>query len=253
MAVRMHCLTRSVKRAEPKRIEVLEGGIVTVASHASQARRSAASIHPTALCDGAMIGEGTRVWAFAHVMPGAYVGRQCNIGDHAFIENGARVGDRVTVKNGAMIWDGVTMEDDVFIGPGVLFTNDRHPRSPRMSEVATRYARTENWLAPTLVRRGASIGAGAIVLCGVTIGRYALVGAGALVTRDVPDHAIVAGHPAGWVGWACRCGQRLDEQKWCDRCGVSLCGEVGKAGVTIRAARSTHPADAAQVAEGLHA
>ena len=253
MAVRMHSMARSQKRAEPKRIEVLEGGIVTVASRGSETRRSSASIHPTALCDGATIGEGTRVWAYAHVLAGAYIGRQCNLGDHVFIEKGVRVGDRVTVKNGAMIWDGVTIEDDAFIGPGVLFTNDRHPRSPRMSEVATRYARTDNWLRPTLVERGASLGAGAIVLCGVTIGRYALVGAGALVTRDVPDHAMVTGRPAEWAGWACRCGQRLDEEMRCDPCGVSLSHEIGEARLAVRGARSARAADAAIGVGGPHA
>lgn len=163
--------------------------------------------HPSALVESQDIGEGTKVWAFAHVMKGARIGRDCNIGGHAFIETGAVLGDRVTVKNAALIWDGVTIEDDVFVGPNVLFTNDLHPRSPRSPESAARYA-DKSWRLPTTVRRGATLGAGAVILPGLTIGAYATVGAAALVTRDVPDHALIVGRdkPAGWV---CVCGQPL--------------------------------------------
>ena len=178
-----------------------------------------AYVHPTAICEADDVGEATRIWAFAHVADGAVVGRDCNIGDHAYIEGGARVGDRVTVKNQVMIWDGVTVEDDVSVGPGVIFTNDRYPRSRRLPEASPRYRRQSDWLVPTLVRRGASIGAGAIVLPGVTIGRYASVGAGALVTRDVSDHHVVVGSPARTVGWACVCGVSLAEDLACPHCG----------------------------------
>ena len=165
---------------------------------------------------------GTRVWAFAHVLDGAVIGDHCNVCDHAFIEGGARIGNGVIIKNGAMIWDGVTLEDDVFVGPGAIFTNDLHPRSRHVRETGERYASTERWLVPTTVRRGASIGAGALIVCGVTIGEYATVGAGAIVTKDVPDHRLVLGQPARPVGWVCRCGISLDAHLVCPHCSRSF-------------------------------
>ncbi len=176
-------------------------------------------VHPRALCESDRVGEGTRIWAFAHVMNGAEAGAACNIGEHVFLERGARVGDRVTIKNGVCLWDGVTIEDDAFIGPGVVFTNDRYPRSPRLEAVQARYAHAENWREPTTVGRGASIGAGSILLCGVTIGAFAMIGAGALVTRDVLAHAWMLGRPARRVGWACVCGRKLDAELCCEACG----------------------------------
>ncbi len=116
-------------------------------------------IHPQALCESKDIGAGTRIWAFAHVMSGAVIGRNCNIGDGVFIESGAIIGNEVTVKNQVMIWDGVRIEDEVFIGPGVVFTNDKTPRSPRMARVAERYQDRRNWCVPTVVHRGAALGA----------------------------------------------------------------------------------------------
>src|SRR5450830_1573003 len=148
--------------------------------------------HPQALVESLTIGEGTRVWAFAHVLPGARIGAECNICDHVFVENDVTVGDRVTIKCGVQVWDGVTLEDDVFIGPNVTFTNDPFPRSKHHPEQFTR----------TRVCAGASIGANATILPGVTIGRNAMVGAGAVVTRSVPPHAIVIGNPAKIVGYA---------------------------------------------------
>ena len=149
-------------------------------------------IHPQAIVEkGATIGPSTRVWAFAHILAGAVIGRDCDICDHVFIENQVKVGDRVTIKCGVQLWDGVTLEDDVFVGPNATFTNDRFPRS-------------KHYLDPdpqTVVRQGASIGANATILPGLTIGREAMVGAGAVVTRDVPDRAIVAGVPARIVGY----------------------------------------------------
>lgn len=177
-------------------------------------------IHPRALCESDEIGGGTRVWAFAQVMRGARLGRECNVGGHAFIEAGAVVGDRVTIKNQVMIWEGVTIEDDVFLGPGVVFTNDRYPRSGRMPEARTRYTSKDKWLSPTRVRRGATIGAGAIILCGVTIGPCAMVAAGALVTRDVTEHRLVIGRPARPAGWVCTCGLPLNDQLCCGDCGT---------------------------------
>ena len=175
-------------------------------------------VHPRGICESRHVGQGTRIWAFAHVLDGAVIGRECNIGDHAFIEGGVKIGDRVVVKNQAMIWEGVTIEDDVFIGPGVVFTNDRYPRSRGLAEVAARYACQDEWLTRTTVRRGAAIGAGAVISSNVTIGRYASVGAAAMVTRDVPDHRIVVGHPARIVGWVCVCGVPLSARLACPRC-----------------------------------
>jgi len=147
--------------------------------------------HPQALVESLTIGEGTRVWAFAHVLPGARIGAECNICDHVFVENDVTVGDRVTIKCGVQLWDGVTVEDDVFIGPNVTFTNDPFPRSKKYPEAFPR----------TLVRKGASIGANATILPGLTIGVNAMVGAGAVVTRDVPPNAIVVGNPARITGY----------------------------------------------------
>jgi UDP-2-acetamido-3-amino-2,3-dideoxy-glucuronate N-acetyltransferase len=168
-------------------------------------------VHPKGLCESDQVGEGTRVWAFAHVLPGAVVGAGCNVCDHAFIEGGARVGDRVTIKNAVLVWDGVTVEDEVFLGPNMVFTNDLWPRA------AVKKGPGE--FVPTLVRRGATIGANATIVCGTTIGPHAFVAAGAVVTRDVPAHALVAGNPARPRGWVCTCGTRLGEDLRCAACG----------------------------------
>ena len=142
-----------------------------------------ARIHPQALVDaGAQIGARTRVWAFAHVLPGAILGDDCNLCDHTFVEGGARVGDRVTVKCGVYLWDGVTVEDDVFIGPAAVFTNDRRPRSKRYPAA----------FPATLLCRGVSVGGGAVILPGLRLGAWAMIGAGAVVTRDVASAGFVA-------------------------------------------------------------
>jgi acetyltransferase-like isoleucine patch superfamily enzyme len=177
--------------------------------------------HPTALVETREIGRDTRIWAFAHVMAGAVIGENCNLGDHCFIEAGAVVGNHVTIKNGNMIWEGVTLEDGVFVGPGVCLTNDRYPRSARLPQACERY-QDRNWLVPTRVKTGASLGAAAVILGGVTIGQYALVAAGAVVTHDVPPYTIVAGNPARPRGWVCQCGLPLsvqDKKAQCDNCG----------------------------------
>jgi UDP-2-acetamido-3-amino-2,3-dideoxy-glucuronate N-acetyltransferase len=175
-------------------------------------------IHPQAICESDTVGAGTRIWAFAHVMRGAVVGADCNLGGGAFVESGAALGNRVTLKNQVMVWDGVTIGDDVFIGPGVIFTNDRFPRSPRMERVKERYAVPERWRSATNVARGASLGAGAVILPGVKIGEFAMVAAGAVVTRDVRPFQLVAGNPASSRGWVCACGMRLEEGLACGSC-----------------------------------
>lgn len=148
-------------------------------------------IHEKALCESTHVGEGTRIWAFAHVLPGARIGEDCNLCDGVFVEGGAILGDRVTIKSGVQVWDGVVLEDDVFVGPNATFTNDPYPRS---KVPVSAYPRTH-------VRRRASIGANATVLPGLTIGEEAMVGAGAVVTHDVPAGAIVVGNPARIVGY----------------------------------------------------
>ena len=148
-------------------------------------------VHGAGICESSNVGAGTRVWAFAHVLSGAVIGRDCNICDHVFIENDVVVGDRVTVKSGVQLWDGVRLGNDVFVGPNATFTNDKFPRS-------------RQWLAThpvTRVGEGASIGANATILPGVTIGRNAMIGAGAVVTKDVPPNAVVYGNPARIHGY----------------------------------------------------
>lgn len=181
-------------------------------------------IHPSALVDTDQVGPGTRIWAFAHVMRNVTLGANCNIGEHVFVESGAIIGNNVTIKNGNMLWEGVTLEDGVFVGPLVTFTNDLYPRSPRLAQAQARYA-DHGWLAPTLVRQGASLGGGVIVLAGVTIGEYAMIGAGALVTKDVPPYALMVGSPAHRRGWVCQCGQPLrfsGVAAACSACGLSF-------------------------------
>jgi acetyltransferase-like isoleucine patch superfamily enzyme len=166
------------------------------------------SIHPTALVATKRIGDGTRIWAFCNVLAGASIGRDCNICDRCFIENEVRIGDRVTVKCGVSLYDGLALEDDVFVGPDVSFANDPRPRSGVHLKSYPR----------TTVREGASLGSGAVILPGVTIGRYAMVGAASLVTRDVPDFTLVYGNPARAHGFVCRCGQTIRFSEGRARC-----------------------------------
>ena len=158
--------------------------------------------HPTAIIDaGAQIGTGTRVWHWAHICGGAKIGSDCTLGQNVFVGGQAVIGNNVKIQNNVSVYDGVTLEDGVFCGPSMVFTNVINPRShiPRKHEYLK-----------TLVRKGASIGANATVLCGHTIGRYAFVGAGAVVVDDVPDYALVTGVPAKQIGWTCECGLHLN-------------------------------------------
>lgn len=167
-------------------------------------------IHPTALIENTEIGTNSRIWAYVHIMPGAHIGENCNIGDHCFIETGAYIGDNTTIKNGNMIWEGITLLEGVFVGPHVFFTNDLYPRSRYLPEARNRYNNKRSWFMPTLVKRGASLGAGSIILAGITIGEFSMIGAGAVVTKDIPPYALVNGNPARLVGWVCQCGYRLN-------------------------------------------
>ncbi len=164
--------------------------------------------HPLALVETEAIGPGTRVWAWAHVMSGARVGADCNIGEHCFVESGVVLGDRVTVKNGVAVWNGVVAEDDVFLGPNAVLTNDLRPRSKVY----------RGPVQSTLLKRGASVGANATLLCGITVGTSAMIGAGAVVTRNVPPHALVVGNPGRVVGRVCDCGARLKGRGTSVRC-----------------------------------
>ena len=159
------------------------------------------NIHPSSIVDTKNIGEGTKIWAFVHILKDVTIGSNCNINDHVFIENGVKIGDNVTVKCGVWLWDGITLENNVFIGPSATFTNDRFPRSKN----------TNFTHLGIVVKEGASVGANATILPGITIGKYAMVGAGSVVTKDVEDFALVYGNPAKNYGYVCKCGEKLSD------------------------------------------
>ncbi len=169
-------------------------------------------IHPNSIVETQNIGTHTRVWAFVHILDKVTIGKNCNICDHCFIESNVTIGDNVTIKSGIYIWDGVTIEDDVFLGPNVVFTNDIRPRSKKYITAVK-----------TLVGKGASIGANSTVLAGVKIGQYAMAGIGSVITKDVPDYALVYGNPARINGWVNKNGEKLkkiNNDTWSDDNGV---------------------------------
>jgi len=172
-------------------------------------------VHESSYVDeGARVGKGTKIWHFCHVMPGAVIGERCNLGQNVVVMPGTRLGNNVKVQNNVSIYEGVVLEDDVFCGPSCVFTNVRNPRS----HVSRKHA-----YQTTLVKRGSSIGANATLVSGITLGEYAFIGAGAVVTSDVPPYGLMVGVPARRVGWMCQCGERLPAsgaRAECAQCGA---------------------------------
>jgi UDP-2-acetamido-3-amino-2,3-dideoxy-glucuronate N-acetyltransferase len=165
--------------------------------------------HPTSDVQSKRIGADTVVWQFSIVLPGATIGRNCNINSHCFIENDVLIGNNVTVKCGVFIWDGIRIEDNVHIGPNVTFTNDKYPRSKHSFEISE-----------TIVKHGASLGANATIIAGITIGEYALIGAGSVVTKNIPNNTLWIGNPARQKAYVCNCGQKLNEALHCNQCNL---------------------------------
>ena len=189
------------------------------------------SVHETAFVhasayvdDGATIGAGTKVWHFCHVLGGAVIGERCSLGQNVVVMNGTRIGTNVKIQNNVSVYEGVELEDDVFCGPSMVFTNVMNPRS---------HVSRKNEYRRTLVRRGASIGANATIVCGTTLGEYAFIGAGSVVAKDVPAFALMVGVPARRIGWMCQCGERLPDSGagTCKACGSVY--EPGATGIRL--------------------
>jgi UDP-2-acetamido-3-amino-2,3-dideoxy-glucuronate N-acetyltransferase len=169
--------------------------------------------------DGAQIGEDSKIWHFCHVMSGARIGRDCVLGQNVLVASGVVIGDNVKIQNNVSLYTGVIIEDDAFLGPSMVFTNVINPRS---------FVNRKDEFRPTLIRRGCSIGANATIICGLTLGVYSFVGAGSVVTKDVPDYGLVYGNPARLMGWMCQCGEQLNfrlagqiERATCTVCGTA--------------------------------
>ena len=169
-------------------------------------------VHPSSVVDeGALIGKGTKIWHFCHVMPGATIGDRCNLGQNVFVDNNVAIGNGVKIQNNVSLYNGVRVEDDVFLGPSMVFTNVTNPRS---------FVERKHEFKPTFLRKGCSIGANATIVCGVDIGAYALIGAGAVIIRNVKPFAVMAGNPAKQIGWISKTGEKLlfdaDGKAWCE-------------------------------------
>lgn len=169
-------------------------------------------VHPSSVVDdGVIIGEGTKIWHFCHIQEGARIGKKCSLGQNVNVSNNVKVGDGCKLQNNVSLYEGVELEDDVFCGPSCVFTNDLTPRA--------KYPKGRAAYKKTLIKHGASIGANATVVCGNTIGEWAMIAAGAVVTSDVPNHALMMGVPARIRGWVCECGDVLSDDRVCNRCG----------------------------------
>lgn len=179
-------------------------------------------VHPSAIVETDQIGAGTRVWAFSHVMSGARIGSDCNIGEQCFVESGALIGDSCVIKNGVALWSGVELSNSVFVGPNAVFTNDIRPR-----------AKLYRTPVQTRVLEGASIGANSTLRCGITIGRWAMIGAGAVVTKDVPDLALIIGNPGRVQGYVCKCGEPVEIDKTEAVCSCGFRFSVSPAGTNL--------------------
>lgn len=168
------------------------------------------SVHESSYIDeDVSIGAGTKIWHFSHILPRTIIGQRCNIGQNVIIGPEVTIGNGCKIQNNVSLYQGVTLEDDVFCGPSMVFTNVFNPRA---------HIRRMDEIRPTLVRKGATLGANCTIVCGVTIGKYALIGAGAVVTKSVPDYALVTGNPARRTGWVCACGVKLTEKLACPAC-----------------------------------
>lgn len=203
-------------QAPDKELPAAEGGEEYHDKHhgkeAPKRQEQPALVHESSFVDqGAVLGKGTRVWHFCHVQQGAVIGENCVLGQNVNIGPNVTVGNGVKIQNNVSVYQGVTLEDDVFCGPSVVFTNDIAPRSP--------YPKGAQQYKKTLVRQGASLGANATILCGITIGKWAMIGAGAVVSGSVPDHGLMVGVPARQQGWVCRCGRSLSQNLRCPVCG----------------------------------
>jgi UDP-2-acetamido-3-amino-2,3-dideoxy-glucuronate N-acetyltransferase len=188
-------------------------------------RTTASFIHPKAVVETEQIGSGTRIWGFTHVSEDVIIGSNCNIGSHCYLESGVRIGDGVTIKDGNYLWAGVTICDGAFVGSQVVFTNDLRSRSPRVPYLASRFA-IQDGSSVTTVGKGVSVGAGAVILEGVSLKDFCMVAAGSVVTKSVPAHALVMGLPASITGWVCCCGEKLNFDPLNDtiaRCEQCLC------------------------------
>ena len=165
-------------------------------------------LHPTAEVQSKNIGDRTEVWQNCVILEGAVIGNDCNICYNVFVENDVKIGDNVVIKSGVQLWDGLTLENNVFIGPNVTFTNDLLPRSNHQQFDLQR----------TIIKKGASIGANSTIICGITIGKYAMIGAASMVTKSIPDHTLWYGNPAKFKGYVCQCGEKLDDNMKCTKC-----------------------------------